>query len=81
MVPWFWLIERINMMGIAKNVVNVFGKTINFWRVDLTCGADTPGEVRTKKGGIFQGVVLSPLLYIIFLIPLIHIPRTSNYGN
>ena len=69
------------MMGIAKNVVNVFGKTINFWRVDLTCGADTPGEVRTKKGGIFQGVVLSPLLYIIFLIPLIHIPRTSNYGN
>ena len=81
MVPWFWLIEMINMMGIAKNVVNVFGKTINFWRVDLTCGADTPGEVRTKKGGIFQGVVLSPLLYIIFLIPLIHIPTTSNYGN
>ena len=80
MVPWFWLIERINMMGIAKNVVNVFGKTINFWRVDVTCGADTPGEGRTKKG-IFQGVVLSPLLYIIFLIPLIHIPRTSNYGN
>ena len=80
MVPWFWLIERINMMGIAKNVVNVFGKTINFWRVDVTCGADTPGEVRTKKG-ISQGVVLSPLLYIIFLIPLIHIPRTSNYGN
>ena len=80
MVPWFWLIERINMVGIAKNVVNVFGKTINFWRVDVTCGADTPGEVRTKKG-ISQGVVLSPLLYIIFLIPLIHIPRTSNYGN
>ena len=80
MVPWFWLIERINMVGIAKNVVNVFGKAINSWRVDVTCGADTPGEVRTKKG-ISQGVVLSPLLYIIFLIPLIHIPRTSNYGN
>ena len=80
MVPWFWLIQRINMVGIAKNVVNVFGKTINSWRVDVTCGADTPGEVRTKKG-IFQGVVLSPLLDIIFLIHLIHIPRTSNYGN
>ena len=32
-VPHSWVIEILNMMGIAKNVVNFFGKTMKSWRV------------------------------------------------
>ena len=37
------------------------------------------GEVRIKRG-IFQGDILSPLLFVIALIPLIRILRKSKAG-
>ena len=77
MVPHSWLIESLHMMGIAKNVVNFLGKKMKTWRVELTCGAETLGEV-PKKRGIFQGD--APLLFVIALIPLTHILRTVNPG-
>ena len=49
MVPHSWVIESLNVMGIAKNVVNLFGKTMKSWRVELTCGAGTLGEVPIKR--------------------------------
>ena len=39
-----WVIESLNMMGIAKNVVNVLGKTKESWRVGLNCDAVTLQE-------------------------------------
>ena len=48
MVLHFWVIESLNMMGIAKNVVNLLGKMIKFWRVELTCGFETLREVPIK---------------------------------
>ena len=47
------------------------------WMVELTCGSETLGEVPTKRG-IFQGDVLSPLLFVIALILLTHILTTAN---
>ena len=79
MVPGSWVIESLNMIGIAKNVVNVLGKTIKWWRVELTCGAETLGEVPIKRE-IFHRDVLSPLLFVIALIPLTRIVRTANPG-
>ena len=69
-----WGIESLNMIGIAKNVVNLLGKTIRFWRVELTFTAKTLAEVPIKKG-IFQG---DALLFVITLIPLTHILRAAN---
>ena len=43
-----WVIEGLNMMGIAKNVVNLLRKK-------LTCGAETLGEEPIKRE-IFLGV-------------------------
>ena len=65
------------MMGIAKNVVNFLGKTMKSWRVELTCDSETLGEVPIKRS-IFQRDALSPLLFVIALIPLTHILRTAN---
>ena len=69
-----WGIESLNMIGIAKNVVNLLGKTIRFWRVELTFTAETLAEVPIKKD-IFQG---DALLFVITLIPLTHILRAAN---
>ena len=63
-------------MGIAKYVVNVLGKTMKSWRVELTCGAETLGEVPIKRG-IFQE---DALVFVISLIPLTRILRTANPG-
>ena len=48
-------------------------------RVELTCGAETFGEVPIKKG-VFKGDVLSPLLFEngLGLIPLTHILIQAN---
>ena len=73
------MIESLNVMGITKNVVNFFGKTTKSWRVELTCGSETLGEVPITRG-IFQGDALSPLLFVAALIPLTHILRTANPG-
>ena len=47
--------------------------------VELTCGAETLREVLIKRE-IFQGYVISPLLFVIAPIPLTHILRTTNRG-
>ena len=78
-VPNFWVIESLNMMGIVKNVVNFLGKTMMSWGVKLTCGAETFWEIPIKRV-IFQGDALSPLLLATALIPLIHTLRTTNPG-
>ena len=49
------------------------------WRVERTCGSKTLREVPIKRG-ILQGDALSPLLFVIALIPLTHILRTANPG-
>ena len=77
MFPYSWVIESLNIMGTAKNVVNFLGKLMKPWSVKLTCGAETLVEVPIKRG-IFQWGMLSPLLLIIVLILLTHILRTAK---
>ena len=49
------------------------------WRVELTPGRKSVAEVKIQRG-IFQGDALSPLLYVIALIPLGHILRKCIAG-
>ena len=79
MDPHSWVIESLNMMGIAKHVANFLGKTVKSLRLEVTCGSETLAEVPRKRR-IFQGDALSPLLFVIVLIPLTHILRTANPG-
>ena len=55
MVPHSLVTDSLNMMGIVKNGVTFLGKTMKSWRVVLTCGSETLGEVPIKRG-IFQGM-------------------------
>ena len=49
------------------------------WRVELTAGGRGLAEGKIPRG-IFQGDVLSPLLFIIAMMPLNHILRKCTVG-
>ena len=44
------------------------------YRVELTAGGRSLAETKIQRG-IFQGDTLSPLLFLIAMMPLNHIPR------
>ena len=77
MVPQSWIINCLKMYKILDEVINFIMKT---WRVELTAGGKSLAEAKIQRG-IFQGDALSPLLFIIVMMPLNHIHRkcTAEY--
>ena len=49
------------------------------WRVELTAGGRRLAEAKIQRG-IFQGDTLSPLVFIIAMMPLNHILRKCKAG-
>ena len=49
------------------------------WRVALTAGGGSLAEEKVQRG-IFQGDALSPLLFIIAMMPLNHVLRKCTAG-
>ena len=68
------------MYKISHEVINFIDKTMNTWIVELTAGGRSLAEAKIQRG-IFQGDALSPLLFIIAMMPLNHILRkcTARY--
>ena len=67
------------MFGVANNVISLLENSMNAWRTDLTSGKSVFGEVKIKRG-IFLGDSLSPLLFVLALIPLTLILREVKAG-
>ena len=59
----------MKIVGIADNIVNLFGNNKETWRTELIACNESLGEVDIKRG-IFQGDSYSPLLFVAVLIPL-----------
>ena len=74
MVPHYWIMECLTMFRIANNVQNLLQYAMPLWKAELTSNNQNFCNV-AKKRGIFQGDSLSPLLFIIDLIPLTFILR------
>ena len=79
MIPHSWILECLKDLGVNEQLRQFLQESMKTWRVELTRGEQMLGEVRIKRG-IFQGDTLSPLLFVIVLIPLTHILRKSKAG-
>ena len=62
---------------MSEKIKHFLPKIMKAWRVDLTCNNQSLGGVDIKRG-MFQGGSISPLLYLLCLIPLTVILRKSE---
>ena len=62
------------MYKISEEVINLFNKTMKNWKVELTARGRSLADAKAQKS-IFQREALSPLLFIIAMMPLNHILR------
>ena len=75
--PHSWIIECMEMAGIVDNLINLLQKSIDYWKVSLTSSGEDLGDVEVKRG-IFQGDSLSPILFVLSMIPMSLILRKVN---
>ena len=69
MVPQSWIISLLKAYKILHEVINFIEKTMKTLRVELTAGEKILAEAMSQRG-IFQGDALSPILFIIAMMPL-----------
>ena len=79
MVPHKWIEKCLKLCGVAENVCRVLLLSMNQWRVQLNSGNKMLGEVSIRRG-IFQGDSLSPLLFVMCLVPLTFVLRKMETG-
>ena len=79
MVPQSWIINCLKMYKISHEVINFIEETMKTWRVELTAGGRNLAETKIQRD-IFQGDALSPLLFIIVMMPLNHVLRKCTAG-
>ena len=77
MVPHSWIIECLDLFGVAENIKSLLVNSMEKWKVMLCSGNSELGEVEIKRG-IFQGDSLSPLVFVLALIPLSLILRKAK---
>ena len=79
MLPQRWILHCLKMYKISHEVINFMEQTMQTWRVEQTASRRSLAETKIQRG-IFQGDVLSPLLFLIAMIPLNHILRKCTAG-
>ena len=79
MVPHSWLLEVVEMMGVADNVRSLLEASMSNWKTELSADGKSLGVVDIKRG-IFQGDSLSPLLFVMVMAPLSMILKGESKG-
>ena len=69
MVSHSWIIECFDLFRVAENINSLLVNTKEKWKVMLCSGNSELGEVEIKHA-IFQGDSLSPLVFVLALIPI-----------
>ena len=77
MIPHSWILECLKMVGVDEKVITMLENSMGQWKVMLTADGNNLGNINIRRG-IFQGDSLSPLLFVISLIPLSLILRKCN---
>ena len=78
-VPHSWILSCMSMCGISPTIINLFNTSFKQSSVDLMFGSTLLGRVKIKRG-IFQGDSVSPLHFIISLLPLSFLLNQQKLG-
>ena len=79
MVPYSWIINCLEIVRINDKIQRLLAESIKSWREELTSGEENLREVNIRQE-IFQGDSLSPLLFVVCLLPLKHILKAAAPG-
>ena len=79
MVPHSWIVEMLGLVKVAGNVKNLLVGSMANWKTVLTSDGEDLGEVGIRWG-VFQGDCLSPLLFVICMMPLTLLLRREKIG-
>ena len=77
LVPHSWVHECSEMFVIAENLRKFLQNSMKQWRLSLTVNGEDLGEANVKRR-IFQGDSLSPLLFVLSMVPLSLILKKVN---
>ena len=78
-VPHDWILKCLQLYGVDDRVQQLLFHSMYLWNTILTVDGNIYGEVSIQCG-IFQGDSLSPLLFIMALMPLSIILNNSGIG-
>ena len=79
MVPHSWIMECLKLVQVSDNVIDFIEKSMKKWQTELTSYGEILGKVNMRRG-IFQGDSLSPLLFVICMIPITSVLRKVRAG-
>ena len=77
MAPHSWIIECLDLLEVVENIQSLLVNSMEKCKVMLCSRNSELGEVETKRG-IFQGDSLSPLVFVLALIPLSLVLRKAK---
>ena len=79
MVPHSWILKTLELVGTARNIIELLKKSMQSWRTVLFSEKNRLGKGNIRRG-IFQGDSLSPLLFVVAYIPVTIIFRKLKQG-
>ena len=79
MVPHSWMIRSLELVGAAKNTVNLLKETMKNWKTNLICSNTDLGAIKINHQ-IFQGDSLSSFLLIVSLLLSTLVLRKMKQG-
>jgi hypothetical protein len=74
-----WLVNCLEMLKVNADTIKFLTVAMNAWETELTINGDTVGLCKIQRG-IFQGDSLSPLLFVIAMIPLSKVLNETKRG-
>ena len=79
MLPHSWILHTLRTYGVANNTHTFVQNIMTKWQTEMYFNKRALGNVKINRG-IYQGDSLSPLLFVIALVPLTAILNSLKSG-